>query len=430
MIAVILAGGKGSRLLELTKDEIPKPMVLFCGKPILQHTIEKLKENGINEFVITINHLGNKIIDFFNDGQKFGVKIEYISEDVALGSAGALYFLKDKIKDKDFVVCSGDVIFDINLEKMLQFHKKNKADLTMFTHPNLHPYDSDLVLCDKFGKVEKLDLKGSKRDFFYTNNVNAGFFIIGTHTLDYFTEIKKVNMEKDFIKSLVENGKNIFSYKSPEYIKDVGTAERFQKATKDMQNGIIALKNLKNKQKAIFLDRDGTLNKYKNFISRADQIELVEDAVEAVGLINQSEYLAIVVTNQPVIARGEATFEDVEEMHKKIETLLGEKGVYLEEFYYCPHHPHSGYEGEVKELKFDCDCRKPKLGLIKRAEKDFNLDLEKCFIIGDSFRDIQTGRNAKMLAIKIDSDLVETQTVVSDYQATSLLDAVKFILKK
>ena len=429
MKALILAGGKGTRLLDLTNNLIPKPMAELKGKPILQWTIERLKENGITELFISVSHLREKIIDYFEDGSKFGVKIEYLIEEEPLGSGGALYYLKGKIEG-DFIVCSGDVLFNIDIPRMVEYHKNNNAIATLFTHPNLHPFDSDLVVSDKNGRVTKFDSKHNIRNYYYKNNVNAGFFVINEKALDYFKEVKKCNMEHDFIQSLIDEGKNVFAYKSPEYIKDVGTVERFKLAEKEIDNGLVNKKCLKNKQKAIFIDRDGVINKYKGFIKNASEIELVNRVVEAIGLINRSEYLAIVVSNQPVIARGDSTFEQVEEMFNKIETILGKEGVYLDGIYYCPHHPHSGYEGEVKELKIVCDCRKPNIGMLKMAEKDFNIDLSKSYMIGDTNTDVQTGINAGMPQIKVKSDIVEEEKVKPTYKANDLYDAVNIVLNR
>ena len=251
------------------------------------------------------------IINYFGDGSKFGVKIEYIIEKEPLGSGGSLFFLKGKVEG-DFVVCSGDVLFDIDISKMLEFHLKNNSIITLFTHPNLHPFDSDLVETDKDGRVIKFDSKNNIRDYYYKNNVNAGFFIVNEKALEYFKEVKKVNMEHDFIQTLILEGKRVFGYKSPEYIKDVGTVERFKNAEKDIDNLIVQKKCLKNKQKAIFIDRDGVINKYKGFIKTANEIELVDKVIDAIKLINKSEYLAIIVSNQPVIARGDSTFAQVD----------------------------------------------------------------------------------------------------------------------
>ena len=138
LTAVILAGGKGVRLNSITKDEIPKPMAAICGKPILEHIVDRLKENGITRIFMMVGHLYNKIVDYFGDGHKFGVSIEYVIEQQPLGSGGGLFFLKDKVKT-DFLVCSGDTVLDVDVERMYRYHLEHQAQITMFTHPNAHP---------------------------------------------------------------------------------------------------------------------------------------------------------------------------------------------------------------------------------------------------------------------------------------------------
>ncbi len=421
MKALVLAGGKGTRLANITHNEIPKPMALMCGKPILEYIIQNLKDNGISDIYLSVGHLHEKIIEYFGDGTRYGVHLQYIIEDQPLGSGGALYYLKNKINDSLFI-CPGDVIFDIDISRMLAYHKDKGGLITLFVHPNIHPYDSDLIIEDENGRVTELNDKNSERNFYYKNNVNAGILIIEPETLSYFTELKKVNMEHDFVNSFIPLNV-VYAYNSPEYIKDIGTKERFELTEKDLKSGLVQAKNLKNKQKAIFLDRDGTINIYKNFIRSVEDIELCPTASEAIKKINKSGYLTIIVSNQPVISRGEASFEEVELMFKKIETLLGHEGCYIDKYYYCPHHPHSGFEGEVKSLKIDCDCRKPKLGLLNKAVKDFNLDLSKCILIGDTDRDMMTAQNAGIKGIKIKSDANE-----KDWEAETLLDAVNKIL--
>ncbi|MBR0189841.1 MAG: HAD-IIIA family hydrolase, partial [Clostridia bacterium] len=322
--ALILAGGKGTRLAELTKNLIPKPMVEIDGKPILERAVMQLKRYGVTDIFMSVGFLNEKIRDYFGNGEKFGVKIEYIVEDEPLGSGGALFFVKDKI-NSDLIVCPGDVIFDVNFNKLVNYHRKKNALITLFAHPNIHPYDSDLIMTDNEMRVTEINKKNSERNFFYKNLVNAGIFVLSPDTLSFFKELKAVNMEHDFVSSFIEGGR-VFAYKSAEYVKDVGTVERFAAAEKDLKNGVVAAKNSENKQKAIFLDRDGTINKYKGFITDINDVELLPFVSDAIKKINASGYLAIIVSNQPVIARGECTFDQVNAMFDKIETLLGKSG--------------------------------------------------------------------------------------------------------
>lgn len=412
MKTVIMAGGKGTRISSVASD-IPKPMIKIEGKPILEHEIECLRDQGFTDLIITVSHLGNVIVDYFGDGlgispttgKPFGVHIEYYEEKTPLGNAGALFKIKDKLTD-DFLLLNADAMFDVDFNRFVKFHQEHGGLVTLFTHPNSHPYDSGLIIAGKDGSVERWLAKEDERPEFYKNRVNAGLHVISPKVLDMVNvdpetvgsigsdgKVIKVDLDRQILKPLAATGK-MFCYDSPEYVKDMGTPERYYSVCNDFKNGTVQAKNLRKRQKAVFLDRDGTINKYIGFLWNIDDFELIDGVAEAIRKINESGYLAIVVTNQPVIARGEATVEELEEIHNKMETLLGAKGTYIDAIYYCPHHPHKGYEGEVPELKIDCNCRKPKPGMLLKAAEDFNIDLSQSWMIGDGENDIKAGKTA------------------------------------
>ena len=403
MKVVIMAGGRGTRIAELFPD-IPKPLIPVDGMPILEREIRSLASQGFKDLILTVGYLADKIIAYFGDGSQLGVKIDYFVEETPLGNAGALFQLREKIDEEPFFLLNADAAFDVDFNRMLDYHKKHGGLVTLFTHPNSHPYDSGLIIADKDGNVEKWLSKEDERPQWYNNRVNAGLHVIDPKVLELSLknlEIDsvtgfpkgKVDLDRQILKPLCGTGK-MFCYDSPEYVKDMGTPERFHQVEADYKNGVVQAKNLHNKQKAIFLDRDGTINKYVGFLRNIDDFELIEGVSEAIKMINQSGYLAIVVTNQPVIARGEVTWDELHEIHKKMETLLGKDGAYIDGMYICPHHPDKGFEGERPEYKFDCDCRKPKPGLLLQAAKDFNIDLSLSYMIGDSERDVEAGKAA------------------------------------
>lgn len=423
--AVIMAGGKGTRLGNLV-HEIPKPMVKLDNKSILERQIETLKASNILDITIVVGYLGNVIKAYFKDGSSFGVNINYIEETEPLGSAGSLYYLKDKMKN-DFVLLFGDLIEDIDFEKMINFHKVNNALITLFSHPNSHPFDSDLLIVDENNIVKAIDSKHNVRNYFYHNLVNAGIYIISPKALEYFDKLEKKDMEKDFINGLIPTNR-VFSYSSSEYVKDAGTIDRLQSVTNDIKNNIVSNKNISHPQKAIFLDRDGTINIHRGHLSDINQFELLPHAAEAIKKINEAGYLAIVITNQPVISRGDLTFKGLDEIHKKMETLLGKEGAYLDAIYFCPHYPESGFPGEVKELKIDCDCRKPKIGMLLKAQKRFNIDFSKSWFIGDADLDILCGQNANCKTAMIVGP--KNKDVKPDIIGDSLYECVNKILEK
>lgn len=399
MKTVIMAGGKGTRISSVASD-IPKPMIQVEGKPVLEHEIECLREQGFDDIIITVSHLGNIIMDYFGDGsaispvtgKTFGVHIEYYFEEQPLGNAGALFQIKDKL-DSDFLLLNADAMFDVDFNRFVDFHKSHGGLVTLFTHPNSHPYDSGVIIADEHGAVERWLTKEDDRPKYYRNCINAGLHVISPKILETEIMTSKVDLDRQLLKPLAGTGK-MFCYNSPEYVKDMGTPDRYYSVCEDFKAGRVKGKNLVNKQKAVFLDRDGTINKYIGFLRDIDDFELIDGVASAIKAINASGYLAIVVTNQPVIARGEVSFEELQEIHNKMETLLGEQGAYVDAIYYCPHHPHKGYEGERPELKIECDCRKPKPGMLLQAAKDFNIDLEHSWMIGDGENDIAAGKNA------------------------------------
>ena len=385
-----MAGGKGTRISSVASD-IPKPMIPIAGKPVLEHEINCLREQGFSDLIITVSHLGQTIMGYFRDGSDFGVHIEYFVEEVPLGNAGALLRLKMKLTE-DFLLLNADSVFDIDFNRFVDFHKYRGGLATLFTHPNNHPYDSGLIVADDMGRVTQWLTKEDDRTGYYRNRVNAGLHVLSPKLLEQVADTPKIDLDRQILKPLAGTGQ-MYVYDSPEYVKDMGTPERYAAVCDDFVRGKVQARNLKKKQKAIFLDRDGTINEYVGFLRNIDDFRLIEGASDAIKMINQSGYLAIVVTNQPVIARGEVTVSQLDEIHNKMETLLGAYGAYVDAIYYCPHHPHKGYAGEIPELKIDCNCRKPKAGMLFQAAKDFNIDLSASWMVGDGENDLLCGRN-------------------------------------
>ena len=284
MRVVIMAGGKGTRISSVAND-IPKPMIKIENVPVLEREIECLKNQGFDDIIITVSHLGNIIMDYFGDGsgkspvtgKPFGVNIEYYFEKEPLGNAGALLKIKNKLV-ADFLLLNADVMFDVDFNRFVDFHQKHRGLVTLFTHPNSHPYDSGLIIADKNGAVEKWLAKEDERPKYYKNRVNAGLHVINPKVLEFIEigadlvgkvgesgKTLKIDLDRQLLKPLAGTGK-MFCYDSPEYVKDMGTPDRYYSVCNDFREGRISEKNLKNKQKAVFLDRDGTINKYVGFL--------------------------------------------------------------------------------------------------------------------------------------------------------------------
>lgn len=415
MKIVFIAGGKGTRIASVN-NEIPKAMIPVNGKPVMEYQVELAKRYGYTDFIFVTGYLGDVIRRYFGDGTKWGVKIDYFQETSPLGTAGALRFLSDLLVD-DFFVFYADTIMDIALDEMLAFHKKNNADATLLVHPNDHPYDSDIIDLDDTGGIKHIYIKPHPENFVSRNMVNASLFILSPKIIKYIPENHKSNFEKDVFSMCLADGLKMYGYVSFEYIKDMGTPDRYESVCKDVDSGRVCRSNRKNKQPAVFLDRDGVINREVNLLSDASQLELIPGAADAIRLINKAGYLAIVVTNQPVIARNLCSIDELNLIHDTLETKLGEEGAYLNAIYYCPHHPDGGYPEERKEYKVICECRKPKPGLLLKAADDWNIDMEASCVIGDKNSDVEAGINAG----------VKHNILIEQNKDNALLEAVKDI---
>lgn len=437
MRAVIMAGGKGTRIASIAGD-VPKPMIRMGGKPILERQTDNLKACGITDITLVIGHLGDVIRDYFGDGTRFGINIDYFVETTPLGTAGAL-FKMPQLTD-DFLLLCGDIIIDVDFRRLIDFHKKHNAWATLVAHPNGHPYDSSIIVTQTLPpsvpgglptdthKVIKWMNKEEER-LYYKNRVNAGIEVISPLLLaeamkNYVPRHPdvpdKIDLDRDVLKPNINSGK-IFAYDTPEYIKDMGTPDRYRETERDIASGIVRQRNLMNRQKAVFLDRDGTINKYVGLVKEPEQLELIGGAAEAVRRINKSGMLAVIVTNQPVIARGDCSWDTLQETNDRLETLLGKEGAYLDAIYVCPHHPDKGFAGERAEYKRACDCRKPKPGLLLRAAADFNIDISQSYMIGDSERDYGAGvaagvKESILVGTNVENALLDTVTRILQMQ--------------
>ena len=396
MKVVIIAGGKGTRIASVN-SEIPKAMIPVAGKPVLEYQIELAKRYGFTDIILVVGYLGEIIESYFGNGEKWNVSISYYKEEFPLGTAGAFATLRLKNSlQEDFFVFYGDTVMDVALDQMLDFHKKNESEGTLFLHPNDHPYDSDLVKTDNDGKIIDFFSKPHPESFVCKNLVNAALYILSPKIITQIPENKKNDFGKDIFPACIKNDIKLFGYISSEYIKDMGTPDRYEKVNQDVLSGKVAKRNNQYSKKAIFLDRDGVISKEVDLLSNPTQLELITGAAEAIKLINKSDYLAIIITNQPVIARNLCSVEELNIIHDTLETLLGKEHAYVDAIYYCPHHPDSGYPEERKEYKIECNCRKPKSGMFFKASKEWNINLSDSYMVGDRESDIEAGCGAQL----------------------------------
>ena len=230
MQAVIVAGGMGLRLGDLTKDT-PKGMIRIGGRPVLEHQIELLKKYGFRDIIILTGYRSDVIERHFKDGGAFGVKIDYSVEEKPLGTAGGVKEIEDRLTG-DFVVLYGDVMMNVDLKKVADFHKRKAGACTLVLHSNDHFHDSDLVEIDADKRVAAFHAKPHAEGKHYRNLVNAGVYILSVKILEHIKKGVKADFGKDVFPGIVGKEK-MFGYVSAEYLKDMGTPRRLKEVEED-----------------------------------------------------------------------------------------------------------------------------------------------------------------------------------------------------
>ena len=186
---------------------------------------------------------------------------------------------------------------------------------------------------------------------------------------------------------------------------------------------------------AAFLDRDGVITEYIPDICKIEQLKIFDFSFKAIRMLNELKILIIITTNQPQVAKGYCTEKTIKEINNKLVSELKKDGAIVDATYYCPHHPEKGYPGERLEYKINCNCRKPKIGMIEEAAKRFDIDLTKSFIIGDSTWDTKTGENVRKKYPGFKTILVRTglagrdgkYVASQDFVVDNILEAAKLI---
>jgi D,D-heptose 1,7-bisphosphate phosphatase len=433
MQLVIIAGGKGTRLQSVLGD-LPKPMAEVGGKPLIEHQILLARKHGIRDILILTGYGASYIEAYFGDGARWDVRVGYHHEAEPRGTAGALFDAYAKLQNV-FVVMYGDTLVNVDLQRILAAHSMEAA-ATLLVHPNDHPQDSDLVELDEYGKVTAFHSYPHPPGIYFENLVNAALYVFSKEALQEPPRPGASDIAKHLFPALLSHSKRLYGYRSREYIKDAGTPRRLERVRRDYASGRVEASAFEHAMPAVFLDRDGTLNYECGWLHAPEQFELLPGAAEAVRAINEAGRLAIVITNQPVVARGECTEAGLRRIHNKLEWLLGESHAYLDAVYYCPHHPEKGFPGERTDLKIRCECRKPGDALLRTAASELHVDAIRSWMVGDRMGDIEAARRFGIRAAQVrsnqesfrDLDRGNFEQTQPDFRAEGVLEAVRHIL--
>jgi histidinol-phosphate phosphatase family protein len=414
-------------------EGLPKALLPVAGRPLLDYSLKLLQRYAVTNVVICTGWLGEKIEAHVGDGSAWGLRVRYSRESIPLGTAGCLRAV-DPASSEDFLVLYADLLIEMDLRALLRAHRETGADGTLVVHPNDHPFDSDLVALDHpTNHILEIHKKPHSPGAFYPNLVSAAVYVLNPRLLELLVPGQKADCAHELFPKALQAGCKLSAYPTAEYVKDVGTPERLAEVEADLKSGRVAGSNRCRARPAVFLDRDGVINREVDLLHREDQLELLPGVARALRRLNRSGWLTVVVTNQPVVARGLCDEAQVRRIHAKLEWLLGREGAFVDGIYYCPHHPEKGFPGENPDYKMPCDCRKPATGLVELAARDFNIDLPASYFVGDTTTDLQTGRNAGMKVVLVRTGYAGKDLKYSnraDGFAADLAEAVDWILRE
>jgi D,D-heptose 1,7-bisphosphate phosphatase len=383
MRAIILCGGKGSRIAQISGNK-PKALIDLDGqKTILDFQIDCLIKNGITSLVL-VTGIGNDQIETHVLRYSKKIEITLVFDNEIFGTLHALRLVQEYINDETLLIY-GDLLMDINLLEILSFRKKTNSILAVSVHPSDHVHDSDLVQLDDTNfQIVEVIRKGTDdiKECFLTIN---GVFALSKKLRDYLGKFSGSDFSNEFIPSLIKSKEKVTALRTHHFVKDVGTPERLMLARQIIAQGKFG--GFSFPRPAIFLDRDGTINSEKRNVTRPQDFNFINGTEKGIKILNDKGYLVVVVTNQPIVAKGYIKEKDLKKVHNYMEFMLAQKSAKVDLIEYCTHHPQRGFEGEVKELKIECDCRKPANGMFLKVLEKTKINLEESWMLGNTWRD-------------------------------------------
>ena len=402
--AVILSGGRGTRLESISQGCPKALMKLSQSTTVLEHQLTNLVEAGVTSIKILTGYGHNKIkrfIDTLQTKRWFSkVKFSIISEKDPLGTGGALLHASEQLEE-DFFLIFGDVVFNIDLVALANVHLSSWWAATAETNTSSHPNDSDRVVASPNGTVERLILKNT-REHLAGNRCLAGIYAINKSALacDVFGR-EVVSLEEKILEPLVKN-KRLGSWHSAEYMSDMGTPGRLERVRRQLSQNAPFLRSRKTGVGAVFVDRDLTLSTTPGDISMPGSIECAAEIMTPLKAMNERGVRIFMVTNQPAAAKGLCTIKQIIDIQNEFEEILGSEGVFLDDVEMCIHHPEKGFPGENVSLKFSCPCRKPRSRLVHRLALRHGVNLSRSVLLGDNWRDRELAKSCGMEFLLVD----------------------------
>lgn len=386
---LVLAGGRGTRLSRVVDDR-PKPMALISGRPFLEIQLNYFRGQGITKVSLLVSHMAEQIVNYFGDGSRFGLDIEYLHEDSPLGTGGALRHAMSHYSNEDnFLVVNGDTLFTLDVQ---DFFNLNRGPCFM----SLKAIED----CSRYGRVrwrfsdlsvaefeEKIQVQGD-------GYVNAGVYFLNQESIGFFPPGKS-SFETEVLPLLVEKRK-LYAVPCAGRFVDIGTPDSFAWAQERILDWISDPP-----RPCLFLDRDGVLIKHFPYISKIGQVQLYSEAIELIRMANEQNWIVSVVSNQAGIAKGYFSSGDCEHLNSFIDKKIREAGGRIDIWNYCPFHP----EGRIAEFSRGSIYRKPSAGMLLKTSEEFNIILKDSILIGADLTDKLELPGLKTWFIQGDFDL-------------------------
>lgn len=378
--AVILAGGRGTRLRPLT-DTRPKPMVEIHGKPFLEYLVEMLREQGFERVLLLLGYLPEVIQDYFGDGSRWGVQIDYSVSDADDLTVRRVQLVKERL-DACFLLMYCDNYWPMRMEAMWERFMTANVPAMITVYSNKDKYSRDSVRVGADGYVRVFDRSRTTPGL---QGIEISYAILTRPVLALLPE-QDALFEEAVYPQLVSR-RQLLAYVTDHRYYSVGSLERLP-----LTEAFLA------RRPTVMLDRDGVLNTKPpkaHYVRTWDEFEWLTGAKEALRLLTAAGYRVIVVSNQAGIARGAMTEAALTHIHEQMKAEAAQAGGRIEAVYCCLHDWDEG-----------CECRKPKPGMLFQAQRDFHLDLSRTLFIGDDERDAQAAAAAGCTSVLVSDEIL------------------------
>lgn len=369
---VILAGGEGTRLKKILGNK-QKCIAKIDNKPFLDNILNQYSKYIFDKIYILVGKGSDEVVSLYHGKELNFIKIECLVEKKLLGTGGALFKLRNKVKN--FILVNGDSLLDIDINKFLKFEKKFICKMSLVNNQN---YLSNTKLSNLNLKKNIVTINSSLKRY-----MNGGVYFFNYKIFKYIKN-KKMSLEQEILPNLIKNKNVIGQIYKHNFFFDIGTKKNFIKSKKILKNHL--------SRPAIFMDRDGVINHDYGYVSNFDNFRFRNGVVKGLDYLIKKKYYLFIITNQAGIAKNIFSINQFKKLQIKVKECLAKKNIFIDTVVFCPHH----IDGKVKLFTKNCKYRKPQNGMIQKILKHWYIDIKKSFFIGDQVTDKLCANKSKL----------------------------------